>query len=125
MQEFMLLIRNEIDHQPDWSSENYLKFLKERENYITKLKQDGRLIAAQPLVRTGMIVSRMNDDWNIRPMRGKGEVQVGYNHILAEDMDEAVALAKLNPEFGYGPKARIEVRPIQTEEKETGFVYPK
>ena len=125
MQEFMLLIRNEIDHQPDWSSENYLKFLKERENYITKLKQDGRLIAAQPLVRTGMIVSRMNDDWNIRPMRGKGEVQVGYYHVLAEDMDEAIALAKLNPEFGYGPKARIEVRPIQTEEKETGFVYPK
>jgi hypothetical protein len=125
MREFMLLIRNDIDHQADWSSERHLQFLKDCQEYILKLKASGSLIAAQPLVKTGMIVSRSNDVWNVRPMRGKGEVQVGYYHILAEDMDEAIAIAERNPEFTYGTHARVEVRPVQADEGETGFVYPR
>ncbi len=120
-----MLIRNEIDHQADWPAERNLRYLKDCEVYIDRLKKDGRLIAAQPLVKTGIIVSRSGDDWNVRPMRGKGEVQVGYYHVLADDMDEAIAIAKLNPEFSYGTSARIEVRPVRTNEEETGFVYPK
>jgi hypothetical protein len=125
MREFMLLIRNDIDHQADWSSERNLQFLKDCQEYIVNLKSSGKLIAAQPLVKTGMIVSRTDDGWNVRPMRGKGEVQVGYYHVIANDMDEAIAIAEENPEFVYGTHARVEVRPVQAEEKETGFVYPK
>jgi hypothetical protein len=125
MREFMLLIRNDIDHQADWSSDRNLQFLKDCQEYIVKLKSSGKLIAAQPLVKTGMIVSRTDDGWNVRPMRGKGEVQVGYYHVIANDMDEAIAIAEENPEFVYGTHARVEVRPVQAEEKETGFVYPK
>jgi len=51
-------------------------------------------------------------------------VQVGYYHILAGDLDEAITIAKENPEFEYVPSASIEVRPIKTKEAETGFVYP-
>ena len=124
MKEFMLLIKNDIDHQVTWSAEKHLQFVKECEQYIMKLKNDGRLVAAQPLVKTGMIISRSEEGWNVRPMRPKGEVQVGYYHILANDIDDAISLAEGNPEFSYSAHARIEVRPIQTEEEETGFVYP-
>lgn len=55
----------------------------------------------------------------------KGEVQVGYYHVLANDMDEAIEMAKGNPEFDYGTHVRVEVRPVQAAETETGFVYPK
>ncbi len=75
MKEFMLLIRNEIDHQAGWSAE-------------TK------------------------------------EVIVGYDHVLAQDIDDAVAIAKGNPEFEFGSTARIEVRPIKMKEEAACFVYP-
>jgi len=34
-------------------------------------------------------------------------------------------MVKGNPEFDYGAHARVEVRPVQTAEPETGFVYPE
>lgn len=40
-------------------------------------------------------------------------------------MNDAVEIAKQNPEFAFGTTARIEVRPIKTKENTTGFVYPK
>ena len=114
MPEFMLLIRNEIDHQADWSAERRVQFLKDREGYSTQLKQGGKLVAAQQLVQEGMIVSHNGEEWNVRPMRNKGEVQVAYYQVIAKDMDEAIKIAQGNPEFVYGEKARIEIRPVQT-----------
>ena len=52
-------------------------------------------------------------------------MQVGYYHIYAGDLQEAIGIAKLNPEFEYGSTVRIEVRPIKIKEATTGFVYPK
>jgi len=43
---------------------------------------------------------------------------------MANDMNDAIAIAKGNPEFEYTPTAKVEVRPIKTKEK-TGFAYPK
>jgi hypothetical protein len=125
MQEFMLLIRNDIDHQADWSPEKHGQFLRDCEVYIHGLKERGRLIAAQPLVLQGTIISRSNGEWNVRPMRSKGEVQVGYYHVLAENIEEAIELVKGNTEFDYGAHARVEVRPVKKDEPETGFVYPE
>ena len=124
MNEFMLLIRNEIDHQAAWSSERHQQFLRSCENYIGKLKKDGRLKAAQPLVREGVIISASKGKWKEIPFNETREVQVGYYHILAKDMNDAVEIAKDNPEFEYGTTARIEVRPIKTKEHTTSFVYP-
>lgn len=59
------------------------------------------------------------------PINEKKEIQVGYYHILARDLDEAVEIAKNNPEFEYGTTARIEVRPVKTKEETTGYTYPK
>lgn len=50
---------------------------------------------------------------------------MGNYHILAKDMDEAISIAKENPEFEYGTTARIEVRLIKTKEETTDYVYPQ
>ena len=120
----MLLIRNRIDHNKDWSQEHQQTFLKSCELYINNLIKDGRLISAQPIVREGKIISGTTGEWKVKPLKKTGEVQVGYYHILAEDIKEAVEIAKINPEFAFSTTARIEVRPVKTKETTTAFVYP-
>ena len=125
MKEFMLLIRNEIDHQASWSAERHQQFLKKCEDYIGSLTKEGKLISAQPLVREGRIISGSKGAWKDGPFNETKEIIVGYYHILAEDLNDAIAIAKGNPEFEFGTTARIEVRPIKTKEESTGFVYPE
>jgi len=124
MKEFMLLIRNEGDAKKSLSDEEHLAFIKKCEVYIGTLKSRNQLIAAQPLVREGFVISKTDTGWNNNVLVPDREVQVGYYHILANDMNEAISIAKDNPEFEYVPFASIEVRPIKTKEKETAFVYP-
>lgn len=124
MKEFMLLIRNKLHHQDEWPDEKLQEFLKKCEVYILNLKKQEKLISAQPLVREGSIISGKSGSWKVEPFNEHVEVQVGYYHILAKDMDEAISIAKGNPEFEYGSTARIEVRPVKTKEVTTNFVYP-
>ena len=121
----MLLVRNTGDHLSSLSAEKHEEFLKACEKYIGKLKAQGKLLAAQPLVKQGVVLSRAGKGWNEIPLHKDGDVQVGYYHILAEDLDEAIAIAKENPEFEYTATASVEVRPIKMKEQSTGFVYPK
>jgi hypothetical protein len=125
MKEFMLLIRNEIDHQAAWSPKQNQEFLKKCEDYIESLTKEGKLKSAQPLVREGKMLSGSKGAWKEGPFHETKEVIVGYYHILAEDLNEAIAIAKGNPEFEYGTTARIEVRPVKMKEEDTGYVYPK
>jgi hypothetical protein len=125
MKEFMLLIRNQIDHQAAWSPKQHQQFLKKCEGYIANLTKEGKLKSAQPLIREGRIISGSTGAWKEGPFNETKEVIVGYYHILAEDLTEAMAIAKRNPEFEYGTTARIEVRPIKMKEEVTDFIYPK
>lgn len=125
MKEFMLLIRNQGDVKAALTAEKHHAFIKECESYIAILKAENKLIAAQPLVREGVVVSQMDSGWKEVALNAGNEVQVGYYHIRAADINEAISIAKQNPEFEYVPTASIEVRPIKTKEQETGFVYPK
>lgn len=124
MKEFMLLIRNEIDHQATWSPEQNERFLKRCEVYIGNLKKAGKLISAQPMVREGRMISGRKDAWTGGPFNEAKEVIVGYYHILADGIDDAISIAKGNPEFEFGATARVEVRPIKMKEEATSFVYP-
>jgi hypothetical protein len=124
MKEFMLLIHNKGDAKKSLTAEGHLAFIKQCETYIGILKSQNKLIAAQPLVREGFIISKTNNGWNEKALSPGKEVQVGYYHILADDMNDAISIAKDNPEFAYVPSASIEVLPIKTKEKETAFVYP-
>ena len=125
MKEFMLLIRNESDHQAAWSTEKHKQFLKGCQDYIGNLVKEGKLKTAQPLIREGKLISGSKGDWKDLPFNESKEVIVGYYHILANDMDETIEIAKGNPEFAFSSTARVEVRPVKMKEEITGFVYPK
>lgn len=120
----MFYIRNVGDAKASLSEEKHLAFIKKYEVYIGKLKADKKLIAAQPLEREGIILSKKGNEWNSINVDADGEVQVGYYHIIANDVAEAIAIATDNPEFEYVPSASIEIRPVKTKEEQTGFVYP-
>ena len=122
--EFMLYIRNAGDAKLALSEGEHLEFIRKCEIYIGRLKAEDNLIAAQPLVREGWVISRNGENWNSTKIDSSKEVQVGYYHIRAKDMEEAVSMAKENPEFEYVPSASIEVRPIKMKEAKTNFIYP-
>lgn len=121
----MLYVRNLGDHDAKWPPAQEQEFLKKCETYIEKLKGDGKLLSAQPLAREGKILSGRAGAWKEQPILAGNEIQVGYYHIRAKDLDEAVEIAKGNPEFEYGETASVEVRPIKGREETTGYVYPK
>jgi len=124
MHEFMLLIRNDIDHQASWPPDRHQKFLKACEAYIGDLKKEAKLISAQPMVRQGTMLAKVNGQWKQAAFHEGKEVIVGYYHVLANDLNDAIAIAQRNPEFEFSDTARIEVRPIKMKEETTGFVYP-
>ncbi len=124
MKEFMLLIRNEADSKTDFSAEKDKEFLNACKVYIEALQKDGKMISAQPLIREGKMISGATGAWKEAAYAEGKEVIVGYYHILANDLDDAVEIAKGNPEFAYTTTARVEVRPVKMKEVSTGFVYP-
>lgn len=123
--EYMLYIRNAGDAKAALSAEEHLAFIKQCEVYIGKLKAKNQLVAAQPIIREGVIISKGTSGWNTADVDPMKEVQVGYYHIMARDMEEAISIAKDNPEFAFVPSASIEVRPVKMNEEQTNFVYPK
>ena len=124
MKEFMLLIRNLSDSKESFSADEHLKFVNQCKVYIEGLIKEGKLISSQPMIREGKMLSGSEGKWHEGPYAESKEVIVGYYHILAKDLDEAVKIAKGNPEFAYTTTARVEVRPVKMKEESTGFVYP-
>jgi hypothetical protein len=124
MKEYMLFIRKKGDSQHTLPPGEFVKFLKSCELYIDSLKNQGKLISAQPIAWAGKIISRDGFTWNEVPYSETGEVIGGYYHILTENINEAIEIAKANPEFTFNENTRIEVRPVKIEEEQTGFVYP-
>lgn len=123
--EFMLYIRNAGDAKAALTPEEHLAFVRKCEVYIGQLKSHDNLIAAQPIIREGLIVKKTENGWTNTPIDPTKEVQVGYYHIRANNLDEAILMARDNPEFEFVPSATIEVRPIKMKEEQTNFVYPK
>ncbi len=124
MNEYMLLIRNQGDGKAGLSKEQHLEFVKKCEVYVGILQKVGRLVAAQPLLREGKTISKVNGEWQESAVNPVKEIQVGYYHILADNIEDAVTIAKGNPEFEYVKTATIEVRPLKMKEEKTGFIYP-
>ena len=78
------------------------------------LKEEGRVKAGQPLGAEGRTVSgrkgRLAADG---PFAESKEAVGGYLLLEADNLDEAVAIAKTNPTLEYG--ITIEVRPVLEE----------
>jgi len=124
MNEFMLLIRNRGASQSGMSSDAHLEFVNKCKLYIEKLQREGKLISAQPLAIKGAVISKNGNAWKVEPISESAEIQVGYYHIFAANLEEAIIMAKDNPEFEYNSTASIEVRPIKVKEEQNQFVYP-
>jgi hypothetical protein len=120
MNEFILLIRNDIDHQAAWSPEQHQQFFIRCKDYIEKLTKEGQLKSAQPLVSKDKIIADSKEPWKAGPLNETKEVIVGYYHIFAEAMNDAFVIAKGNPEFEYASTARIDICPIKMWEESIG-----
>jgi hypothetical protein len=113
MKEFMLLIRTHGDHFTVLSPEEQQQHLKKVMNYMSGLMKSGKLKSAQPLEMDGAIVSEVGGKLKDGPFNETKEVIAGYFLIQADNLAEAVQIAKENPVFEDGSVARIEVRPIK------------
>ena len=120
----MLYIRNNGDGKAGLTTDQYLAFVKQCELYISQLKANSNLLAAQPLGRAGVVIAKNKEEWTETTIDAGNEIQVGYYHISAQNIEEAIAIAKCNAEFEYVPLASIEVRPKKMKEEQTGFIYP-
>ncbi|MES2617091.1 MAG: hypothetical protein V4613_04385 [Bacteroidota bacterium] len=116
MKEFMLYIRNTPNDKVNLSTEEQRIFQKKCEDYIAQLKGQKKLIAAQPLFKAGYMIRKVHGTWVEKSIENDSVVQVGYYHIRAVDMEDAITIAKQNPEFDYIASASIEVRPVKTKE---------
>jgi hypothetical protein len=123
MKEYMLLIRNATDGKTFMNDEEHLAFIRQCEIYIDLLKSQNKLIAAQPLIREGVVLSKsrvIGISIHCPPIWSRWVIIISVLKIWME----AIEIAKNNPEFEYVSSASIEVRPIKTKEAETQFVYP-
>ena len=113
MKEFMLLIRTEGDHLTLLSPEQQQQHLEKVMNYMGGLMKSGKLKSAQPLEIEGVMVSGTSGKLKDGPFNESKEVIAGYFLIEANDLEEAIQIARENPVFEDGTGARIEVRPIK------------
>lgn len=112
MQEFMYFIKTDGDHMDHLSPEETQIHLKKVGEYIGKLMTEGKLKSAQPLEMEGAYVSNKSGSIIDGPFTETKEVLVGYFHIIAEDLQEAVEIAKANPILN-DVKAEFEIRAIK------------
>jgi len=111
MKDFLLLIRTEGSVWTDLSAENLQKHIQNGTAYISNLIKEGKLKSAQPLDRGSRIVTEHGGVIKDGPFNESKEVIAGYFHIVANDIDEAVEIAKANPIFKDIP-TKIEVHPM-------------
>lgn len=118
----MFYIRNAANAKASLSPDEHLTFVKSCEMYINDLNAKGILVAAQPLYSKGIVLSKSGNNWTKLETDPCKETQEGYYHILAETLDEAIKIAKANPEFEFIPSAKIEIHQIKTQEEKMDYV---
>ncbi|MBS1598542.1 MAG: hypothetical protein JST75_09980 [Bacteroidetes bacterium] len=116
MKEYLLLIRTEGDPWDVLSPDQQQKHVEKAATYIGNLVKDGKLKGAQPLEPEGKIISNTKGTWKDGPFNESKEVIAGYFIVLANDLEEAMNIARANPIYEDQLKVRIEVRPIKTVE---------
>ena len=114
MQEFLFLIRTEGDVWTDLTPKQLQEHIAKGTAYIGNLIKEGKLKSAAPLQTGTKLVTDGNKIIKDGPFNESKEVIAGYFHVVAENMDEAMEIAKANPIFKDIP-TKIEVhlmRPI-------------
>lgn len=115
MKEFMLFIKTKGDHLDGLSPAQQQAHVQKVGSYIERLMSTGKLKGAQPLDMGGAVIHGNHGVFKDGPFNEAKEVIVGYFHIVAKDLAEAVEIAKANPVF-EDAEASMEIRPIKTLE---------
>ena len=115
MKEFMLFIKSEGDPLAHLSLQQQQEHVQKVGAFINKLVAERKMKAAQPLEMEGRVVSFKSGKFIDGPFNETKEVISGYYHLLAENLEEALAIAKEDPRFHDG-QWKIEVRPIMKVE---------
>ncbi|HEY2350693.1 MAG TPA: YciI family protein, partial [Puia sp.] len=110
MKDFLLILKTEGNVWTDLSPEQLQKHIEHGGAYIGNLIKEGKLKNANPVDQGSRLVTGSNGIIKDGPFNETKEVVAGYFHIVAKDMDEAVAIAKANPIFNDIP-TKIEVHP--------------
>ena len=107
-----------IFHGTDWykglSPEEMQQIAGHWMTWFNRLKDQGKVIAGNPLEKEGKIVSGKNGRVvSDGPFAESKETIGGYFLLKVAGMDEALAIAKECPGLAYG--IRVEVRPLAGE----------
>ena len=111
MNEFMLFIKatgNPIGNLPKEKQEAHIQKVG---GFIHGIVGQGKMKNAQPLIPSGVTISNESGDFTNQAINEKEEMIVGFYHIEAEDMAEAIKIAQSDPRFEDG-KWSMEVREI-------------
>jgi hypothetical protein len=111
--EYMLLFRG-----PNWDKGLDPEELQQAMNKVTAwfegLRERSKIKAGQPLGGSGRIISGKKDRTiSDGPFAESKEAVGGYLVLLANDLNEAVEIARSTPTLEYG--ITVEVRPILAE----------
>jgi len=112
--EYLLLIRNTA-WQKDFSAAEIENVLTEFSAWVTRLKDEGTIKVAVPLVHRGKLFEG-NDVMVDGPFIESKEAIAGLIIFEAENFEAAVELANSATCLKYGQT--LELRPIATEEPE-------
>lgn len=115
MNEFMLFIKTKGNPVAHLSEERQGAHIKKVGGYIGGLAQQERLKSAQPLEAQGSTISFIDGNFIEEPFDESQEAILGYYHLLAKDLKEAMSIAKSDPRFEDGAW-KIEVRPVMKVE---------
>ena len=111
MKDFLLILKTEGSVWTDLSPEQLQKHMEHGNAYIGNLVKTGKLKNANPVDKGSRIVTESNGVMKDGPFNETKEVVAGYFLIAANDMNEAVEIAKANPIFKDIP-TKIEVYPM-------------
>ena len=111
MKEFILLIYAEGNPILQLPKEKQHQHIQKVGKFIESLATTGKLKNAQPFEPTGVTITGSKGVFKETTITAdKGDI-AGYYHIIAENMEEAISIAKADPRF-QDADWKIEIRAI-------------
>jgi hypothetical protein len=111
MERFLLLVREDLKKIGRLSTEDRFAAGPDMGDWVKSLAESGHYIGGEPLAVTGRYVTQ-NEVLSDGPFIEAKEGISGYDIILAENINQAVAIAQSCPMVMTGFAIR-EVRPMQ------------
>lgn len=92
------------------SSDESARELAEHDRYAEELNREGSMVFARALAGSEATTSLRAESITDGPFLDTKEVILGFYVVVAEDLDQAIAIAKRNPILHQG--GGVEVRPM-------------